>query len=340
MKTDIANRFPENPILTPSEIRPSVPGMIVEGVFNPGAFRFGGKIWLLLRIAERPKQEPGKLTVPVYDETGMTKLLEFDHDDPKLNMNDPRVIAYNGSQYLTTVSHLRPVSSVDGIHFTEDACFPSLFGQGTMQSFGIEDARVTEIDGEYLITHSTSSPCGVCVGLRSTRDWRNSSSRGIIFTAHNKDVAIFDSKIGGKYFALHRPSSPEIGGNYIWLAESPDLEHWGHHRCIAMTRPGKWDSVRVGAGAAPFHTDKGWLEIYHGANEQNRYCLGAMLLDLNEPWKVLARSEYPIMEPIAECERNGFFGNVVFTNGHIIDGDRVTVYYGASDTVDRALFPT
>jgi predicted GH43/DUF377 family glycosyl hydrolase len=94
-----------------------------------------------------------------------------------------------------------------------------------------------------------------------------------------------------------------------------------------------WDSARIGAGAAPIRTAEGWLEIYHGANSENRYCLGALLLDLREPWKVLARSREPIMEPIAEYERSGFFGKVVFTNGHLVDGDRLTLYYGAADSV-------
>ena len=116
--------------------------------------------------------------------------------------------------------------------------------------------------------------------------------------------------------------------------ESPDLEHWGHHRCIAHTRKGMWDSVRVGGGAAPIRTPQGWLEIYHGATAlPTRYCLGPLLLDLDQPWKVLARSKEPIMEPIAPYEQVGFFGNVVFTNGHLVDGDRVTIYYGASDSV-------
>jgi predicted GH43/DUF377 family glycosyl hydrolase len=75
------------------------------------------------------------------------------------------------------------------------------------------------------------------------------------------------------------------------------------------------------------------LEIYHGANEENRYCLGALLLDLNSPWKVIARSEDPIMEPLESYERSGFFGEVTFTNGHILDGDSLTIYYGASDSV-------
>ena len=77
----------------------------------------------------------------------------------------------------------------------------------------------------------------------------------------------------------------------------------------------------------------GWLEIYHGANEDNRYCLGALLLDHNDPSIVLARSAEPIVEPTAEYEKTGFFGNVVFTNGHLVDGDEITIYYGASDEV-------
>ena len=80
-------------------------------------------------------------------------------------------------------------------------------------------------------------------------------------------------------------------------------------------------------------TEEGWLEIYHGADFNHRYCLGALLLDLNDPSKVIARSEEPIMEPIAAYEQTGFFGNVVFTNGHLVDGDTITMYYGASDEV-------
>jgi len=84
---------------------------------------------------------------------------------------------------------------------------------------------------------------------------------------------------------------------------------------------------------APIRTPAGWLEIYHGADGHNRYCLGAMLLDLEEPWKVIARSKEPIMEPSAPYEQAGFFGSVVFTNGHLLQGDSLTLYYGASDRV-------
>jgi len=109
--------------------------------------------------------------------------------------------------------------------------------------------------------------------------------------------------------------------------------HWGEHDCILRTRPGRWDSARVGAGAVPIRTPEGWLEIYHGADERNRYCLGALLLAGQDPSRVLARSEEPLMEPTAPYERTGFFGNVVFTNGQVVRGDEVTLYYGASDEV-------
>ena len=330
---DIAKRMVQNPILRPADIRPSIPGMTVESLLNPGAFRFQDKTWLLLRVAERPEQKPGKTSFPIIGPTGELQILEFDNADPQLNLSDPRVINYAGADYLTTMSHLRLVASDDGVNFQEDSVYPALFGHGELEAYGIEDCRVTQFGTSYLLTFTQVSENGVGVGLRSTIDWRDIRHHGMIFPPHNKDCAIFSEKIGGRYFALHRPSSPNIGGNYIWLAESPDLEHWGHHRCIARSRPGMWDSARVGAGAAPIRTPEGWLEIYHGADANHRYCLGALLLDLEAPWKVLARSNEPIMEPVADCERTGFFGNVVFTNGHVVDGDALTLYYGASDSV-------
>ncbi len=330
---DIAKRFPENPILRPDDIGPSLAGMKVECLLNPGVFRFNHQTWLLLRVAERPEQKPGKTSFPILDATGAMQILEFDNADPKLNRTDPRVIGYDGKDYLTTMSHLRLVASNDGINFAEDPAYPAMFGQGELEGYGIEDCRVAQIGETYYLTFTEVSEHGVGVGLRSTTDWQDIRQHGMILPPHNKDCAIFEGAIGGKYYALHRPSSPALGGNYIWLAESPDLEHWGRHRCLAHSRPGLWDSARVGAGAAPIRTAEGWLEIYHGANGDNRYCLGALLLDLESPWKVLARSREPIMEPVAEYERTGFFGNVFFTNGHVLDGDTVTLYYGASDSV-------
>ena len=330
---DISRRFQQNPILVPNNVAPSTPAVKIECLLNPGVFRFNNKIWLLVRVAERPEQEEGKTTLPIYNEAGQLELLTFNNDDPKFDDSDKRVFEYDGEHYLSTLSHLRLLSSEDGIHFTEDPAYGPVFPLGAQETFGIEDCRVSQIEDTFYLTYTKVSPTGVGVGLITTKDWKNYDRKGMIFPAHNKDCALFEEPINGKYFALHRPSSPSIGGNYIWIAESPDLEHWGNHQCIATSRKGYWDSARVGAGAAPIKTEKGWLEIYHGADENHRYCLGALLLDLNDPSKVLARSEEPIMEPNAEYEQTGFFGNVVFTNGHLVDGDKVTVYYGASDEV-------
>jgi predicted GH43/DUF377 family glycosyl hydrolase len=330
---DLAQRFTENPILKPQDLRPSVEGMEVTCLLNPGVFRYEGKTWLVVRVAERPAQIPGKTSFPILSPEGRMKILEFDSSDSRLDLSDPRVIHFDGRDYLTTLSHLRLLKSGDGIHFVEPEGSQPLMGTGELETYGIEDCRVAKIGETYCLTYTQVSNHGVGVGLRTTRDWNDFVQEGMIFPPHNKDCALFEEQIGGEYFALHRPSSPELGGNYIWIAESSDLVHWGRHRCIAHSREGTWDSARVGAGAAPIRTSEGWLEIYHGATKENRYCLGALLLDLNEPWKVLARSETPIMEPLASYEKEGFFGQVIFTNGHLVDGDRITLYYGAADSV-------
>jgi predicted GH43/DUF377 family glycosyl hydrolase len=329
--TDIAKRYQQNPVLSPGDLKASEENMDIECLLNPGVFEFDGKTWLLIRVAERTIQKEGVLSVPIYNDMGKVEIINFDLKDPKLDATDSRVINYDGVDYLTTISHLRLVCSDDGIEFYEPEGYPSLFGEGEYESYGIEDCRVVKIEDTFHLTYTMVSANGVGVGLRTTKDWKQFEKKGMIFSPHNKDCALFEEKINDKYYALHRPSSPELGGNYMWLAESPDGIHWGNHKCIAKTRAGKFDSKRLGAGAAPIKTEKGWLEIYHGATEDNRYCLGAILLDLKDPSIVLARSEEAIMEPIAEYEQTGFFGNVVFTNGHTVNGNTIQMYYGASD---------
>ncbi len=330
---DIATRFKENPLLRPADLQPGIEGMEITCLLNPGVCRMNGKSWLLLRVAERPKQQEGMISFPLYNDRGEIEIMHFNQDDPRLDASDPRVIRYRGQDYLTTLSYLRWVYSEDDIHFQEDPAYPPIYGKGALESFGIEDCRIATMDDGFYLTYTEVSPVAVGVGLIITRDGRELRRKGMIFPPHNKDCALFEEKINNHYYALHRPSSPELGGNYIWIAESPDRIHWGNHRCIAVTREGSWDSARVGAGGPPIKTDEGWLEIYHGADSDHRYCLGALLLDLQDPSKVLARSVDPIMEPTEPYEQTGFFGNVVFTNGHHRDGDRLTIYYGASDEV-------
>lgn len=331
--SDIAKRFKENPLLSPGDLKASSDDLEITCLLNPGVFQYQGKTWLIVRVAERPEQKEGTISFPILSETGSTTIMNISKDDPELNATDARVINYKGSDYLTTLSHLRLLCSDDGKKFYEPGGFPYLTGEGSLQTFGIEDCRVSFVEGLYYLTFTAVSDKGVGVGLRTTADWKKFESHGMILPPHNKDCAVFEEKINGLFYALHRPSSVDIGGNYIWLASSPDGIHWGNHKCLIQTRKGKWDSARVGAGAAPIKTEKGWLEIYHGANQKHQYCLGAILLDLNDPSIVLARTEEPIMIPTASYELTGFFGNVVFTNGHILqpDGDTITVYYGASD---------
>jgi predicted GH43/DUF377 family glycosyl hydrolase len=330
---ELAQRFSSNPILRAADIPPSRPDFLVQSVLNPGAFRYQGRIGLLLRVAERPPQEPGWVSTPVLDpesESGC-RILRVRHDSPHLNRSDPRLFCYRGQVYLTTLSHLRLAWSDDGERFTVDDK-PTLQGDGPLETFGIEDCRVSEIDERYWLTYSAVSSSGYGVGLISTADWVSFDRHGMIFTTPNKDCAIIPCRIGPYYYAVHRPSSPTFGGHYLWTARSKDLLHWGDHRCIATTRAGMWDSARLGAGAAPIWTEQGWLEIYHGATDEDRYCLGLMLLDHSDPTRILARSIRPILEPEAEYEREGFFGGVVFTNGHVVDGSRIRVYYGAADS--------
>jgi predicted GH43/DUF377 family glycosyl hydrolase len=330
---DIANRFVENPLLSPNDIPASREGLEITCLLNPGVFRFNGKTWLIVRVAERPQQKPDVISFPILTQTGNIEIIEIKKDDPELSARDARVINYKGTDYLTTLSHLRLLCSDDGIAFYEPEDYPSLVGEGILEAFGIEDCRVALIEGKYYLTFTSVSDNGVGVGLRTTTDWKHFEKHGMILPAHNKDCAIFEEKINGLFYALHRPSSVDIGGNYIWIASSPDGVHWGNHHCIVRTRKGLWDSKRVGAGAAPIKTDKGWLEIYHGANNDHHYCLGAFLMDLEDPAKVISRTIEPIMVPAAEYEIHGFFGQVVFTNGHVVepDGDTVTLYYGAAD---------
>lgn len=331
---DLAKRFAGNPILSPKDIASSHPDLEVACVLNPGVFSYADKIWLIARVAERPVHKEGLVQVPIIDPEGFYATINYERDDQKLDCHDVRYVIYDGMYYLSTISHFVLLCSDNGLDFYEPQNYwTRIFGEGVYESYGIEDCRVTEIDGMFHLTYTQVSPNGVTVGHMSTDDWKSFNKSGIAFLPANKDCTIFTEKINNKYYCLNRPSSLLIGGNYIWISSSPDLIHWGEHHCLIKSRPGMWDSERVGAGAAPIRTKSGWLAIYHGADASHRYCLGAILLDIDDPRKILARSVEPIMEPIMEYEQQGFFGNVVFTNGHLVDGDQLIMYYGASDSI-------
>lgn len=328
---DIARRFPENPLLHPNQLIPSQERLQIISLLNPGVFRYQNKTWLVVRVAEGVRQSEGIMYIPRLTEDGLTEIIGVPLTDPDLLATDARIIRYKGLDYLTTLSHLRLMSSLDGIHFAESPDYPPILSQGPLETYGLEDCRVTHIGPVFHLTYTAVSPSGVCVGYTTTLDWQHFSPHELMLPPHNKDCTLFDENINGLYYAMHRPSSLDIGGNYIWVSQSPDCIHWGRHQCLLKTRPGAWDSERVGAGAAPIKTNKGWLAIYHGANARHEYCLGAFLVDLDNPGRLLARTAEPIMSPREPYELSGFFGYVVFTNGHVCNGDLLTIYYGAAD---------
>ncbi|MDI6827635.1 MAG: glycoside hydrolase family 130 protein [Armatimonadota bacterium] len=328
-------RYVENPLITPKDVPPSRPDFEVTCAFNAGVAQYGDEVILLLRVAERPTGDEDIARVPVLSckgENTCIEILEFNRSDPKCDFSDPRVICTPEQVFLTTISHLRIARSKDGRHFKVDAK-PALFPDRPSETFGLEDPRITKIDGSYYIAYKSVSPTGICTSLAVTQDFEHFEKLGIIFCPENLDVCIFPEKIGGRYIALHRPVPRYIGTPNMWIAYSNDLLHWGDHRFLLGVQRGGWDSGRVGGGAVPIQTERGWLEIYHAATENHYYCLGALLLDINEPHKILAKSVEPIMRPEAPYETQGFMPNVVFTCGALVRGDTISIYYGAADTV-------
>lgn len=337
----MAVRAAANPLIGPGDIVPSYPDWEVLGVFNAGVHRHGDETILLLRVAERPRQtDPAQVLVPVLNVEGseaerlaqpMT-IVALDRDDAGLDFSDPRVVRDRAGQtlYLTSISHLRTARSRDGLRFDIDER-PTLLPAGAMEAWGIEDPRITWLEDRYYTTYSAVSEKGVAVGLASTADFATFERQGLILPPTNKDVAIFPERIGGKYWMLHRPVPEGLGSPEMWVASSPDLIHWGDHRFLMGLRPGLWDSARIGAGCVPIKTDRGWLILYHGADDQHNYAMGAALLDLEQPDRVLARMEQPLLVPEAEYETSGFFANVVFACGAVETGDEIVMYYGASD---------
>jgi beta-1,2-mannobiose phosphorylase / 1,2-beta-oligomannan phosphorylase len=326
-------RAAENPIIKPGDVQPALAGFEVICVINAGVARMGDEVILLLRVVERPVNENTQVYLaPIYD-PAQDKVIpkQIPQNAPGHDFSDPRLIYTPEGTYLTALSHLRLARSKDGVNFQIDPT-PALFPENEYETFGIEDPRISLIDGTYYINYVGVSRLGIVTCLASTTDFQHYQRLGVIFPPDNKDVEIFPEKIGGKYYALHRPSTSAFGRPEIWLADSPDLLRWGNHRHLIGQRDNNWENGRIGGSAVPFRTERGWLAIYHGANKDHRYSLAALLLDSENPSKVLARSARPILEPQEDYEIHGFFGNVVFTCGALYEDGIVKIYYGAADT--------
>lgn len=326
-------RLAENPIITPKDVPPSRPDYEVVGAFNPGAVLCDGQVLLLLRVAERPRdKKPDEQVAPILNpETGEIEYFRVANNDPNItDIPDSRSFYYRHKMFLTSISHLRLASSTDGVHFDIEKS-PAVFPKEAYETFGLEDPRITPIEDQFYISYKVVSENGICTGLLTTRDFREYKRQGIIFCPENIDVVLFPEKIGGQYWALTRPVPRYLGPRGVWIASSPDSIHWGRHKPLVLPRPGAFDGGKTGGSCVPIRTPQGWLEIYHGSDDQDRYSLAAVLLDIDDPTKVLARSSKPLMEPAADYEVRGFYGNVVFACGAVERDGFIWIYYGASD---------
>jgi beta-1,4-mannooligosaccharide/beta-1,4-mannosyl-N-acetylglucosamine phosphorylase len=199
------------------------------------------------------------------------------------------------------------------------------------------DPRVVWLEDRYYITWCNGYH-GPTIGVGYTYDFKTYYQIENAFLPFNRNGVLFPRKIKEKYAILSRPSdNGHTPFGDIYYSESPDMQHWGCHRFVMGTTSG-WQATKIGAGPIPIETSEGWLLIYHGVLTSCNgfvYSFGAALLDLDEPWKVIYRSEPYLMAPQAPYERTGDVPNIVFPCAALVDSEtnRIAVYYGGADTV-------
>jgi beta-1,4-mannooligosaccharide/beta-1,4-mannosyl-N-acetylglucosamine phosphorylase len=200
------------------------------------------------------------------------------------------------------------------------------------------DPRVTWLEDRFYVTWCNGYH-GPTIGVGFTHDFETFRQLDNAYLPFNRNGVLFPRRIRGAYGMLSRPSdNGHTPFGDIFYSESPDLVHWGRHRHVMAPIPWTWQSTKVGAGPTPIETPEGWLLLYHGVLTSCNgyvYSMGAALLDLDEPWKVVARSKDYLMSPQVQYEQVGDVPNVVFPCAALVDeaADRLTIYYGAADTV-------
>lgn len=257
------------------------------------------------------------------------------------------MVKFDGKYLMVFRSHrhngrsiLGLAESHDGYDFTVmDQPFMEPATEGVFkeyEEYGLEDPRIVFIDGEYLITYSAYSRHGVRIGLAKTKDFKNIERFSLITEADYRNVVIFPEKINGLYVRLDRPHS-EISPWSIWISYSPDLKYWGESKLIMKPLQYHWDEMKIGPGAPPIKTSRGWLNIYHGVfptMSGSVYRLGVALHDLEDPSHIIAVGDDWILQPEKPYEITGYVHNVVFTCGAIPEDDgTIKIYWGGADQV-------
>jgi predicted GH43/DUF377 family glycosyl hydrolase len=338
-------------LLRPSDFQPLASDWEVIGSFNPAAVRYGDDIILLVRVVETPLlKKPDRLTSPRADlENGELEWVLDVFDPVDTDTSDPRFfILSNGRVRLHYISHLRLVRlSGDGLHVKEIRTIPDLLPREDWEELGIEDPRISKIGETYYITYvAISRHMGVATALMTTQDFQKFERHGIIFPTENKDVVLLPAKCEGLFLAYHRPvSNYWIDAPSVETALSPDAIYWGKHQFLFGPSQNSWDSVKIGAGPPPLRLPQGWLMIYHGvapASPQSPggvYCAGAVLLDGDNPLRLLARSSEPLICPDRSYEQKGFLPNVIFPTGSLLsfDEEEILLFAGAADEVTSLL---
>ena len=213
------------------------------------------------------------------------------------------------------------------------------------------DPRLTVLDGRAYLCFAVDTAHGIRGGVAVTDDfdrWELLS----LSAPDNRNMVLFPERVDGRMVRLERPfpiygrSGPEQFD--IWLSDSPDGCYWGHTRLVLGSESVPWCNAKIGPAAPPVRTERGWLTTFHAvdinrdrelpawhANWYKTYTMGLMLLDLQQPWKVIGMCPDPILEPRAGYELQGYRGSVVFPGGMILESDgEVKIYYGAADTVE------
>lgn len=291
-------RFRGNPILEPVAGHP----WESKAVFNPSAVHAQGKVRLFYRA---------------------------------MGDDDTSVLGYAESRDAYRISKRFPEPA-----YVPRAPFEHKMNPGNS---GVEDPRVTKIGDTYHMLYTAVDAAGpprVALASIGSEDFLSCRfdrfSPPVLISPpgiDDKDACLFPEKIRGKYVMLHR-IQPAIDINFLDDLEFDGKSRFLTHRPFIFPRRGMWDSKKIGISSTPVKTVKGWLILYHGVSEyDHHYRVGALLLDLEHPERVIGRSRYPIFEPEKPYEREGIVPNVVFPCGSIIRGGKLFVYYGGADKV-------
>jgi predicted GH43/DUF377 family glycosyl hydrolase len=266
---------------------------------------------------------------------------------PVQTVHNAGVTKYNGKYIMLFRSHLDTGRSIiglaeskDGFHFKaaeQPFLKPSREPEfEEYEAFGVEDPRITLLEGKYYITYSAYSQHGVRTGLAETADFKSVKRIAFITQADFRNTVIFPAKFNGRYVRMDRPHS-EISSWSIWISYSPDLVHWGNSKLIIKPVMYHWDQMKIGPGAPPIRTDKGWPNIYHGVFQTMYGCiyrLGAALHKLEDPSRIIGVSDCWILQPEDPWEVVGYVHNVVFTCGAVAEDDgTLKLYWGGADKV-------